>query len=301
MRRSTAVLAAAIIAILLACDGSGPVPVRNDTGGYVITAVHRTDSTGIRGPNLLADPLLPGQTAEVPAGAGRLLVYDEDGDCYAPEGGDSLEDTLAVSLEDLLANDIHAGSGSTPIMLVNNLTMKIYRVTDRSLMMSDHDYLGTATLWPAETLTVWAEPGTLHVWAVDQGGAVLRPEALPVESASPGTLPIDSAAIYRGPVAATGGSGPLRLRVVNLLPATSASSLRLIALSDSAGPPGVPCEALALEEQLDTLQAAVMACSTGRYRLEAVLPDSTVLSTSPFRLHRDTSRIFLRPSSLNRI
>jgi hypothetical protein len=301
MRRSTAVFSAAIIATLLACDGSGPVPVRNDTGGYVITAVHRTDSTGIRGPNLLADPLLPGQTAEVPPGDGRLLVYDEDGDCYVPTTPHSPGDTVAVSLEYLLAKDIHAGSGSIPIMLVNNLTMKIYRVTDRSLIMSDHDYLGTATLWPAETLTVWSEPAELDLWVVDQGGAVLSTGPLAVEPASPGTVRVDSGMIYRGPVAASGGSGPLRLRVVNLLPATRLASLRLLALSDSAGPAVPNSPDPVLRERLDTLQAAVIACSTGRYRLEVVLPDSTRLSTAAFHLRRDTSRIFLRPSSLSRI
>jgi hypothetical protein len=49
---------------------------------------------------------------------------------------------------------------------------------------------------------------------------------------------------------------------------------------------------------LDTMEAAVISAERGRYFLETVFADSTIMRTHPFALRRDTSHIFLRPGLL---
>jgi len=293
--------AKAVLVLAMACscsDGPGKTHLRNSTGDFVMTAAHRIDpATGLRGPNILGDPLLPGNTASVPPGDGDVLAYDEQGDCYRLGPPQGPGDTLVVTLESLTAGNIHAGAGSVPVRLVNGLEVRIRRVADRSEALQTQDFLGSATLWPAETLTVWADSGRLTFWVEDQAGAVLVPPAVSVTD-SVVSLEVDSTDIFRGVSAATAGTGPVRLRVVNLIPGVGLSGLRLRALPDSAGvqPPGEAV--IEISAPLDTMEAVVFSAERGRYFLETVFTDSTIMRTHPFALRRDTSRIFLRPGLL---
>lgn len=299
MKLAKAAAVALVLAMACSCsDGPGKTHLRNSTGDFVLTAAHRLDpDTGLRGPNILGDPVLPGKTASIPHGNGEILAYDEQGDCYRPGPPQSPGDTLDVTLETLTAGNIHAGAGSIPVRLVNGLEVRIRRVADRSEALQTHDYLGSAALWPAETLTVWSDSGRVALWVEDQAGAVLVPPPVSVTD-SPVSLAVDSAHIFRGDSAATAGTGPVRLHVVNLLTGVCLSVLRLRALPDSAGaqPPGEAV--IELSAPLDTMEAAVFSAERGRYFLETVFADSTIMMTHPFALRRDTSRIFLRPGLL---
>ncbi len=299
LKLAVAAPAAMAVAMLCGCsDGSGEIHLRNSTGNFVLTAAHRLDpATGLRGPNILHDPLLPGNTASIPHREGAVLAYDEAGDCYRPEPPEAPGDTLAVTLESLTAGNIHAGGGSVPVRLVNGLDVRVRRVAHRSEALRTQDFLGSATLWPAETLTVWSDSGRVAFWVKDQAGAVLAPPPISLEN-SPASLVVDSNDIFRGDSAVAAGAGPARLRVVNLLPGVELSALRLRALLDSAGPQPSSEAVIELSAPLDTMEAAVFSAARGRYFLETVLSDSTVMRTHPFTLRRDTSRIFLRPGLL---
>jgi hypothetical protein len=271
----------------------------NRTGDYVLTGIHHVDpETGLRGPNLLPDPLLPGRSASIPAGGGLILAYDEDGDCYSPGPADSPGDTVRVAMDDLTSGNIHAGEGSVPVRLINGLQARVRRVTDRESPLEGHDYLGTAMLWPAETLTVWSDSGRTAFWVVDQAGAVLVPPPVTV-GRSPVALVVDSLDIFAGYSPLTAGSGPARLRIVNLLADMDLAALRLRALPDSADSAGPAGSEIRFGAPPDTMRAAVLSADRGRYLLEVVLTDSTVLRTPSFPLRRDTSRIFLRPDILS--
>lgn len=294
-------ISAAVLALAIACScgsGSEQYLLRNATGDFVITAVHRLDpATGLRGPDLLPDPLLPTATARIPAGEGRMLAYDELGDCYAVRTPEGPGDTVAIHLQGLLSHNIHAGGGSVPILLVNGLETMIVRVTEKSLAFSMHDYLESSTLWPAETLTVWAEPGTYHLWAEDEDGNALYPGSLQLEQ-TPESLKLSSEHLYRGDTTLAAGDGPSLLRAVNLLPEEGPLSLRLLSLPASAdSPTGVAAE-LPEAARLDTMEAAVFRCPPGRYLLEAVTSDSAALRTAPIELGRDSMLVFLRPGTI---
>ena len=290
-----------VLALAIACScgsESEQYLLRNATGDFIITSAHRIDpANGLRGPDLLPDPLLPAATARIPVGEGRILAYDELGDCYAVPHPEGPGDTVDIDLQALLSQNVHVGGGSVPILLVNGLETRIVRVTEKSLAFTMHDYLESSALWPAETLTLWDEPGTYHLWVEDEDGRVLYPGSLRLEQA-PESLEISTEQLYRGDTTLTAGEGTSLLRAVNLLPQEGPLSLRLLSLPASADSPTAVAAVLPEAARLDTMEAAVFRCPPGRYLLEAAISDSAALRTAPIELHRDSMLVFLRPETL---
>ena len=283
------------LAMVCACDGRrGPV-VRNATGDYVITAVHTLSvPNGIRGPNLLQDPLMPGESVALPSDGERLLAYDEDGDCYRLTTAVNAQDTLDIGLDLLVCGNIHYGRGAVPVRIINGLNVRIDRVAYAAAPLSGTDLLGVSALWPAETLTVWTEPGTLSIWVEDAGGRAFLPPPSPVDSA-PATLLLEADHLFGGHDTVRAGFGPAVLQVVNLVPGEPLADLRLIPANDTSVTARLPEGG-----GLDTLAAAVFLCPEGSYALEAVLRKGPVLRTRTLRLTSEQGLPFyLRPESLH--
>jgi hypothetical protein len=183
-------VSAALLAAGTGCGrGGAAIEVLNDLGAYDIMDIYvYPDTTLIRGSNLLPGPLLPGGTfaAEVQPGIYNVVAVDEDGDSYH-YGGLMVGNagySVRVSLDDMNMGVIHSGSGSTPIVIHNNMQSNsiYYAYATMAAPAWGDDVLRMTVMLPDEDLIIWVVPGTWSLKLEDQDGGIYIREDVDVSA-----------------------------------------------------------------------------------------------------------------------
>jgi len=172
-----AVLAVSLL-VVAGCVKTVPVTVKNGLGDWKITAVYMYPVTQVsRGENMITADLVPDSTAalRVLPGNYNILVIDEDNDCYTYNNVSITSDgyNLEVKLDDLNSSNYNVGTGHYPLTVTNGLAdYDIWYVyVDPVGTEPTTEYMGSGILFTDETITIWLEPGTYVVKAVDDSDA----------------------------------------------------------------------------------------------------------------------------------
>lgn len=201
MKKLTILAVAALILAASGCDKTVPVTVLNDTGDYNITDIYIYPAGQVsRGEDLQLTDLAPGSASvfRFLPGDYDILVIDEYDDSYIfdgvtiPAGGD----TIRVTLEDWDSGRNNTGSGHIPLVIQNGLEdYEIYYLYVSPSSSDDRgdDVLADAgifSIWTDETLTVWLEPGTYDVQAVDDAGYTFTYEGVEITESAGATIQV---------------------------------------------------------------------------------------------------------------
>lgn len=199
MRKLAFLATAAVILAVVGCDKAVPVTVLNDTGDYDLVDIYIYPAGQVsRGEDLQLTDLAPGEASVfrfVP-GTYNILVIDEFDDSYIfdgvtiPAGGD----TIRVTYDDWDSGRNNTGDGHIPLVIENALEdYEIYYlyVSPSSSGEWGDDVLADAgifSIWTDETLTVWLEPGTYDVQAVDDYGYTFTYENVEITESAGATI-----------------------------------------------------------------------------------------------------------------
>jgi hypothetical protein len=191
------------VALLLVagCVKTVPVTVVNDLDGVNVSAIYIYPTTQIsRGEDLQTADLATGSNAvfRFVAGTYNILVIDENNISYTydnvtvPAEGYTL--TVIADDEGWYEGVYHAGTGHYPLVVTNSLEMndivEVYASLAADSLWGDDMIAasGYTSVWTGEHITLWVEPGTYDIMAIDDAGYTFTYEDVAVSETAAGSV-----------------------------------------------------------------------------------------------------------------